>query len=79
MTPVVEGGCLCGAVRYRMSGQPLARSLCHCRGVEGVTFAFDARKSFNIRAEILCGGDEQLVGGMLHQDFIAGIEERGHG
>ena len=31
MTPAIEGGCLCGSVRYRMSGEPLARSLCHCR------------------------------------------------
>ena len=28
---VVEGGCLCGAVRYRFAGQPRALSLCHCR------------------------------------------------
>ncbi|HUO98018.1 MAG TPA: GFA family protein [Rhizomicrobium sp.] len=26
----VEGGCLCGAVRYRFSGVPKALSLCHC-------------------------------------------------
>ena len=26
----VEGGCLCGAVRYRVTGQSLARALCHC-------------------------------------------------
>lgn len=28
---VVEGGCLCAAVRYRVSGAPLATSSCHCR------------------------------------------------
>src|SRR5262245_32582533 len=28
---LVEGGCLCGAIRYRVTGEPLARSLCHCR------------------------------------------------
>ena len=28
---IVEGGCLCGSVRYRVSGEPLARTLCHCR------------------------------------------------
>jgi hypothetical protein len=25
-----EGGCLCGAVRYRVNGTPLATSVCHC-------------------------------------------------
>jgi hypothetical protein len=31
MNTSIEGGCLCRAVRYRVTGEPLARTLCHCR------------------------------------------------
>ena len=31
MNTSIEGGCLCGNVRYRATGEPVARSLCHCR------------------------------------------------
>jgi hypothetical protein len=30
MTPQADGGCSCGAVRYRLSSQPLFVHCCHC-------------------------------------------------
>lgn len=31
------GGCLCGAVRYRVTGAPTATSLCHCESCRRAT------------------------------------------
>ncbi len=28
--PITEGGCLCGAIRYRLSGEPRSSVICHC-------------------------------------------------
>ena len=31
MIPTHSGGCQCGAVRFRLEGQPLDCAICHCR------------------------------------------------
>ena len=31
MTRTIEGGCLCGEVRYRIQGEPLFSGTCQCR------------------------------------------------
>lgn len=37
MSALHEGGCLCGAVRYRATGQPLRTLTCHCRFCQKMT------------------------------------------
>jgi len=34
-----EGGCLCGAVRYRLSGPPMESTVCHCASCRRATGA----------------------------------------
>ena len=31
MPRTIEGGCLCGEVRYRIQGEPVASTTCQCR------------------------------------------------
>lgn len=48
-----EGGCLCGAVRYRIEGRPLHATFCHCpscrraTGAPFVAWATFPRESFS--------------------------------
>ena len=45
MTTERHGGCLCGAVRYRVAGAPLRAGLCHCtdcRQTSGSAYSFFA-------------------------------------
>ena len=35
----IEGGCFCGAVRYRATQVPLGSMICHCRTCRGVSGA----------------------------------------
>lgn len=39
MTPDVHGGCVCGRIRYRLSGRPLFGIHCFCRQCQRMTGA----------------------------------------
>jgi hypothetical protein len=39
MSIPAAGGCMCGAIRYRITAQPIVTSLCHCRSCRLATGA----------------------------------------
>jgi hypothetical protein len=59
---VFEGACTCGAVRYRMRGEPLFVHCCHCRWCQretGSAFVINALIESD-RVEILAGRVETV-------------------
>jgi hypothetical protein len=55
-----EGGCECGAVRYRLTDDPIFVNCCHCRQCQKITgsaFAINGMIEVN-RIEILIGEDK---------------------
>jgi hypothetical protein len=55
-----EGGCTCGAVRYRVAGPPMFVHCCHCRWCQretGASFALNALIEAD-RVELLQGAPE---------------------
>ena len=57
MTEIHEGGCACGAVRYRVRGRPKFASVCHCTFCQRrLASAFAVLASFDEgRVEFLAG------------------------
>jgi hypothetical protein len=57
----VEGGCLCGAVRYRLTAPPLSVYNCHCRDCQRTSGAAN-EMSMPVRRETLEHLSGELVG-----------------
>ena len=57
-----EGGCACGAVRYRLNSKPMFVNCCHCRDCQrqtGSAFVINALIE-SARIEMLSGGPEPI-------------------
>jgi hypothetical protein len=63
----LEGGCGCGAVRYRLNDEPFIVHNCHCRLCQRQTGAGSAVNAF-IEADRL----EQLSGELTENEFVTG-------
>lgn len=61
-----EGGCACGAVRYRISGEPMMVHACHCRqcqqqtGSTGVVNGFWESENIDLTGEL---AESEFTGG----------------
>jgi hypothetical protein len=60
MTQIFEGGCACGAVRYRLASQPMFVNCCHCHDCQRQTWtAFVINAIIETdRIELLSGAPE---------------------
>ena len=59
----LEGGCACGAVRYRLAGPPMFVNCCHCTSCQtetGSAFAVNALIEAD-RVELLAGAPQPLL------------------
>lgn len=64
LTLPAEGGCRCGALRFRVTAQPIASAACHCRGCQKMSGS-----AFSTTLMVPLGGFEvtqgdPVVGGM---------------
>jgi hypothetical protein len=55
----VEGGCQCGAVRYRIKGPPLGIYACHCKDCQRFS------GTSHTLSMVMNAGDAELIGGSL--------------
>ncbi len=71
----LTGGCLCGAVRYEVSGEPMVAGHCHCRdcqkasGAGHISAAFYPEGSFKIEGDLATYSSPADSGGTVTRSF----------
>ncbi|MGE4324093.1 MAG: GFA family protein [Sphingobium sp.] len=71
----LEGGCLCGQVRYASSSDPVATAVCHCRNCQkqgGAAFSIVAvvpSASVTVTGALKTFDDQGDSGGVVHRQF----------
>jgi hypothetical protein len=71
----ITGGCLCGRVRYTVTGEPAFSGLCHCRNCQRYTgSAFEALIAFpaasiSVQGELKTYDDTGDSGQPVHRRF----------
>ena len=62
----VEGGCRCGAVRFRIAADPLLTTACHCRGCQRMTGGAYSLSSLYASDRFKVTQGEPVLGGLKH-------------
>jgi len=71
----IEGGCLCGQVRYEINNEPLFTSICHCKNCQkqcGTAFSIligVEKKQLNIKGKLKIFNDRGDSGNKVLRKF----------
>ena len=76
MSEIYEGGCLCGAVRYRTTAEPVVTTICHCTFCQRLTgSAFLVEPIFRAEAVSFSGDEPKAFGAISEGQRQAGRSE----
>jgi hypothetical protein len=68
MTPSLQGGCLCGGVRFELTAPPAAAGYCHCTRCQRRTGTSSSAQAWIDGATFRLVRGEQLVKAWRHPD-----------